>query len=64
MTDKLQPSPPMSVEFKELTIPAQMKNWHYEVDSPDRGKIRIELSNYTDHPKTFKIAVSEDTSGI
>lgn len=64
MSDKLQPSPPMAIEFKEMTLQSQERNIYWEVDSPDRGKIRVEISNYTDQPKTFKISVSEDTSGL
>lgn len=64
MTDKLQPSPPMAIEFKEMTLQPQERNIYWEVDSPDRGRIRVEISNYTDQPKTFKISVSEDTSGL
>lgn len=62
MSDKLQPSQPMAIEFKEMTLQPQERNIYWEVDSPDRGKIRVEISNYTDQPKTFKISVSEDTN--
>lgn len=59
-----EPSPPMAVEFPKLTLEPHTLNWIYMVDSPDRGRIKIELSNYSDQVKTFKISVSEDTSGL
>lgn len=56
---ELQPSQPMIIEFREMTLQPQERNIYWEVESPDRGKIRVEISNYTDQPKTFKILVTE-----
>lgn len=42
-----------------VTLEAKQKRWLYMVDDPGRGKVKLELSNYTDSLKTFVVTIQE-----
>lgn len=56
--NNLQPAPPLVIDMV-VDLEPGIKDWYIQREAPNRGKIRVEITNGSTATKWYKITVEE-----
>lgn len=56
--EQLQPAPPLVIEMV-VDLEPGAKDWFISREAPDRGKVKVEISNTSPIKKYYKIHIEE-----